>query len=145
MIFYQKSELPVSLLRARLRTAEAFIRDRSAAAEANWSNISGSNDNSSSVSRHNSSVVGKILSVLEELDRFLFDKNDPNSNCLDALATRIWGPLNAPGQGLTTEVQLLGVDRDVVMLKQVVLTLWQERVIILESSIFCSHMLLCKG
>jgi hypothetical protein len=45
-----------------------------------------------------------ILGVLEELDRFVFDKNDPNSNCLDALASRIWGPLNTGGQGLTTEV-----------------------------------------
>jgi hypothetical protein len=61
--------------------------------------------NSTTISRHNSSVVGKILAVLEELDRFLFDKNDPNTNCLDALAGRIWGPLNTPGHGLTTEVQ----------------------------------------
>ncbi len=44
------------------------------------------------------------VGVLEELDRFVFDKNDPNSNCLDALASRIWGPLNTGGQGLTTEV-----------------------------------------
>ncbi len=53
-------------------------------------------------------MVGKILGVLEELDRFVFDKNDPNSNCLDALATRMWGPLNTPGHGLTSEVMELG-------------------------------------
>ena len=90
--------------RARLRSAEAAIRDRSAAAEANWSTISSASvDNSTSITRHNS-VVGKILAVLEELDRFLFDKYDPTSKCLDALATRIWGPINSPGHGLTTEV-----------------------------------------
>ena len=92
--------------RARLRNAESFIRERSAAAEANWSTISSNSsnsNNSSSMSRHNN-VVGKILGVLEELDRFVFDKNDPNSNCLDALASRIWGPISTPGQGLTAEV-----------------------------------------
>jgi hypothetical protein len=50
--------------RARLRNAEAFIRERSAAAEASWSTISSYNSSSSSCSssRHYN-VVGKILGI----------------------------------------------------------------------------------
>jgi hypothetical protein len=50
--------------RARLRNAEAFIRERSAAAEASWSTISSYNSSSSnsSLSRHYN-VVGKILGI----------------------------------------------------------------------------------
>jgi hypothetical protein len=52
-------------IRARLRNAEAFIRERSAAAEASWSTISSYNSSSSSScssSRHYN-VVGKILGI----------------------------------------------------------------------------------
>ena len=47
-------------------------------------------------------VVGKILSVLEDLDRYVFDKMDPNTNCLDVLAAKIWGSCQ-PGQGVTSQ------------------------------------------
>ncbi len=49
-------------------------------------------------------VVGKILSVLEDLDRYVFDKMDPNTNCLDVLAAKIWGPCQ-PGQGVSSQVK----------------------------------------
>ena len=51
-------------------------------------------------------VVGKILSVLEDLDRYVFDKMDPNTNCLDVLAAKIWGPCH-PGQGVSSQVTIL--------------------------------------
>ncbi len=51
-------------------------------------------------------VVGKILSVLEDLDRYVFDKMDPNTNCLDVLAAKIWGPCQ-PGQGVSSQVKNL--------------------------------------
>ena len=47
-------------------------------------------------------VVGKILSVLEDLDRYVFDKMDPNTNCLDVLAAKIWGPCQ-PGNGVSSQ------------------------------------------
>ena len=54
-------------------------------------------------------VVGKILSVLEDLDRYVFDKMDPNTNCLDVLAAKIWGPCQ-PGQGVSSQVKQLELE-----------------------------------
>jgi len=83
-------------LRARIRTSEMYIKERSAAAENNWSTSEGSAQSGLY------GVVGKILSVLEDLDRYVFDRMDPNSNCLDTLAAKIWGPPQS-GQGVTSQ------------------------------------------
>jgi mediator of RNA polymerase II transcription subunit 12 len=80
-------------IRQHVRQCEANIKERSNAAESHWAtNGSDNTANSTSV------VVGKILSVLEELDRFVFDKND-SSNCLDVLYNRVWSGCQS-GQGL---------------------------------------------
>ena len=84
-------------MRARIRAAEQHIKARSAAAETNWN----SSDSSGQTDLYG--VVGKILSVLEDLDRYVFDKLDPNTNCIDVLAAKIWGPCQ-PGQVISTQV-----------------------------------------
>ena len=42
--------------------------------------------------------------MLEELDRYVFDRMDPNTNCLDNLAAKIWGPVQSGHQGVTPQV-----------------------------------------
>ena len=86
------------LIRARIRAAEQHIKARSAAAESSWN----SSDSSGQTGLYG--VVGKILSVLEELDKYVFDKLDPNTNCIDVLAAKIWGPCQ-PGQAVSSQVK----------------------------------------
>ena len=86
------------LFRARIRAAEQHIKARSAAAESSWN----SSDSSGQTGLYG--VVGKILSVLEELDKYVFDKLDPNTNCIDVLAAKIWGPCQ-PGQAVSSQVK----------------------------------------
>ena len=71
---------------------EGYVKERSAAAEMHWA-TNGADTSTNSTS----AVVGKILSVLEELDRFVFNKNN-SSNCMDVLYNRIWSP-NQPEPG----------------------------------------------
>jgi len=79
-------------IRQHIRQCEGYVKERSAAAEMHWA-TNGADTSTNSTS----AVVGKILSVLEELDRFVFDKND-SSNCMDVLYNRIWSP-NQPEPG----------------------------------------------
>ena len=63
-----------------------------------WSNIGA---DSSVSSKH--STVGKVLTVLEELDRFSFDSSTKD-NCMDVLHKKVWGDLPSnPGAGVSVE------------------------------------------
>jgi len=81
--------------RQKVKRAVMFADDRSRAVYEHWS----SNGNEGSICS-TYGTVGKILSVLEELDRFVFDRSD-SSNCVDVLHTKLWG--EASGQGVSAE------------------------------------------
>ena len=72
-------------LRQKCKTAVMYVNERSAAVYNHWSGNGTEGGHSSTYT-----TVGKILSVLEELDRFLFDRAD-SANCLDQLHGRLWG------------------------------------------------------
>ena len=60
-------------------------------------------------------MVNTILTVLEELDSYVFEKLDPPTNCLDSLYTRLFTPVSSSSSSNPQEI----VERD----SQVVLTL----------------------
>ena len=90
-------------LRQKVKTMVAHADERSRAVYEHWSNI-GADSNINT--KH--STVGKILTVLEEVDRFSFDSSTKD-NCMDVLSKRVWGEL---GQGGTVSPE----DEAVVMI-----------------------------
>ena len=82
-------------LRNKCKNAVMYVNERSAAVYSHWA-TTGTEAGCSTTG-----TVGKVLSVLEELDRFLFDRSD-SSNCLDQLHGRLWGEVQA-GQGVSAE------------------------------------------
>ena len=96
-------------LRTRLKSMVGGIHDRAARVYEHWA-TSGPPDQANS----SEGAVGKVLAVLEELDRFVFDRSD-SSNCLDQLHSRLW-PEPCPGAGVQGGVPtLLPGDEAVVM------------------------------
>ena len=83
-------------LRQKVRAAVLLADERSRAV---WDRWAGADTITAACS-----AVGKTLGVLEELDRFVFDRSD-SSNCLDVLAGRLWGEGGAgqSGPGLVTQ------------------------------------------
>ena len=67
--------------------------DRSRAVYEHWSNIGADTSTNNKYA-----TVGKILTVLEELDRYSFDSNTKDS-CMDVLHKKVWGDVSSHTPG----------------------------------------------
>ena len=83
-------------LRQKVKAMVVHADDRSRAVYEHWSNIGADNNPNT---KH--STVGKILTVLEEVDRFSFDSSTKD-NCMDVLNKKVWGEL-PQGGGVSAE------------------------------------------
>ena len=84
-------------LRQKVKAMVVQADERSRAVFEHWSNIGA---DSSVSSKH--STVGKVLTVLEELDRFSFDSSTKD-NCMDVLHKKVWGELPSNTNGVSVE------------------------------------------
>ena len=75
-------------VRQRIKAMVIHADDRSRAVYEHWSNIG-----ADSTTHSKYATVGKILTVLEELDRFSFDSSTKDS-CMDVLHKKVWGDLS---------------------------------------------------
>ena len=74
-------------LRHQIKQAETLIKERSIAAEAKWAVEYSSPPARGTQSTRN---VNLVLSILEELDGYVFERTDA-SNCLESLYGRLFG------------------------------------------------------
>ena len=86
-------------LRQKVKAMVIQADERSRAVFEHWSNIGAESSNSSG---KQDSAVGKILTVLEELDRFSFDSSTKD-NCMDVLHKKVWGELPSNTNGVSVE------------------------------------------
>jgi mediator of RNA polymerase II transcription subunit 12 len=81
-------------VRHRIRICETLIKERSKQVEDKWSVDPNSNPTGKTGSR-----VDKILSVLEVLDGYNFERIDSSADCLDNLYTRLFGGASSSSNG----------------------------------------------
>ena len=84
-------------VRHRIKIMETNVKERCMNSEAKWSGEQGI------LHQRN---VNTVLTILEELDSYLFDRMDSSSNSLDSLFSRLFSASNNP-QDLNTEDTLV--------------------------------------
>jgi mediator of RNA polymerase II transcription subunit 12 len=80
-------------LRHRIKVAETLVKERSTAAESKWSGESALPTKGVQSTRN----VNLVLSILEELDSYVFERMDSSSNCLDSLFNRLFNSSSDSG------------------------------------------------
>ncbi len=73
-------------MRHRLKQAETLVKERSMAAEAKWSGEYVPPTKGVQSTRN----VNLVLSILEELDSYVFERTDSSQNCLESLYSRLF-------------------------------------------------------